>query len=468
MRFKEFNILSEESSSGFVAVGDSHAAAVAVSGRSAWTNLAVIGASSSGNNSLTSRMLSNISSIPRGAVVLISLGGNDTANSLAGSTPRPPDAIASSVASVVDRVKAKRPAKVIFMLFPVGPGRGGRNRDEEATRKSLEYQEQVRDAIKARVAIGGVEVIDLNGSPLTDGVHATMSTYAGVARRVMGMGTPTVSDTPARNGSGELPVGGGLRAGPPYPSRDEDAVRKMQQTLIRLGYPVGYTGADGKYGLRTQNAVRAFKKDNNISGDGLSMSASDLEKLETAKKVDRPSPTGNDVRGRNRPRGADLGDLGDLASLENIGRAKETVEEFLGKGISDEDMNMLIRATAAEASPNSQERAAVAAVILNRVRSGRFPGSIHGVLTQRNQFQAVTGTSYDPGPSRNFTNMSDSTGAAVIGAFIRYLPDMDKSWLNFTSNNPRAYGRGTNINFMYAMRNADDSRVIGQTVFGTA
>ena len=115
---------------------------------------------------------------------------------------------------------------------------------------------------------------------------------------------------------------------------------------------------------------------------------------------------------------------------------------------------MLIRATAAEASPNSQERAAVAAVILNRVRSGRYPNSIEAVLTQRNQFQAVTGTRFDPGPHSNFSNMSNSTGAEVIGAIIRYLPNMDKDWLNFTANNPAAYGRGTNINFMYAMRDA--------------
>lgn len=257
------------------------------------------------------------------------------------------------------------------------------------------------------------------------------------------------------------PVNDGLEAGPPYPSEQMDAVRAMQRKLEELGYSVGSTGIDGKYGPRTTNAVRAFKQDNNISGDGRSISAEELETLNTAQKVDNPTPTGNE--------GGSIGDLGDLASLENIGQAKETVEEFLGSEISDEDMNMLIRATAAEASRNSQERAAVAAVILNRVRSSRFPNNIEAVLTQRNQFQAVTGTSADGHrASPNFTNMSDSTGAEVIGAMIQYLPNMDKTWLNFTSNNPRAYGAGTNINFMYAMRNARDSQVIGQTVFGTA
>ena len=252
-----------------------------------------------------------------------------------------------------------------------------------------------------------------------------------------------------------------LRQGPPYPQEDRDAVSSMQSRLEELGYPVGSTGVDGKYGPRTARAVRAFKQDNNLDNDGSVMSASDLETLDSADRVPNPTSTGNDA-------GASVGDLGDLANLENIGQAKEAVEDFLGSEISDEDMNMLIRATAAEASRNSQERAAVAAVILNRVRSNGFPDTVRAVLTQRNQFQAVTGTRYEPGPSTNFSNMSDRTGGEVVGAIIRYLPQMDKSWLNFTSNNPAAYGRGTNINFMYAMRNADDSRVIGQTVFGTA
>ena len=257
-----------------------------------------------------------------------------------------------------------------------------------------------------------------------------------------------------------LPVPVELEAGPPYPSEDTDAVRDMQSKLEELGYSVGSTGTDGKYGPRTVNAVRAFKQDNNLPGDGRSMSAEEIATLNTAERVANPTSTGNE--------GGSVGDLGDLASLENIGQAKEAVEDFLGSSIDDEEMNMLIRATAAEASPNSQERAAVAAVILNRVRSSSYPNSVQAVLTQRNQFQAVTGTRFDPGPHSNFSNMSNSTGAEVIGAIIRYLPNMDKDWLNFTANNPAAYGRGTNINFMYAMRDAPGAQVIGGTVFGTA
>jgi len=253
----------------------------------------------------------------------------------------------------------------------------------------------------------------------------------------------------------------GLQAGPPYPPEQVDDVKALQTRLEELGYSVGSTGIDGKYGPRTERAVAAFKRDNNVTpATGRNLDATASATLASATKVANPTPTGNE--------GGSIGDLGALADLDNLPEATEVVNDFLGSELEPDEMNMLLRAIASEASTNSQERAAVAAVILNRVRSGRYPNSLEAVLTQRNQFQAVTGTRYDPGPSDGFSYMSNTTAAQVVGALIRYLPNMDRSWLNFTSNNPKAYGRGTNINFMYAMRNARDSQVIGQTVFGTA
>lgn len=254
---------------------------------------------------------------------------------------------------------------------------------------------------------------------------------------------------------------GGVTAGPPYPREVMDTVRTMQRKLEELGYSVGSTGSDGKYGPRTTRAVRAYKTDNNISTPANTLTAEELQSLMSAQPVENPTPS-------NPQASIDDTDLGNLATTDNADQAKQVVEEFLGDSITPREFELLLRATASEASPNAGERAAVAAVILNRIRSSAYPDSMEAVLTQRNQFQAVTGTRYEPGPSRNFTNMSTNTAAQVIGAFIQYLPRMDKSWLNFTSNNPRAYGRGTNINFMYAMRNAPASQVIGQTVFGTA
>ena len=264
----------------------------------------------------------------------------------------------------------------------------------------------------------------------------------------------------------------GLSAGPPYPQEDMEAVRALQTKLQELGYSVGSTGIDGKYGPRTTRAVRAFKTDNNISGDGLTMSADDLEKLNTAERVEEPTPTGNTSRA------ADV-ELGSLADVANLPQAKEVVEEYLGRQISDSDMNMLVRAIASEASGNTRERAAVAAVILNRVRINynNYGASIPAQLRAPAQFQAVTGTRTGPrdsegrrtwtGPHPNYTNMTNRTAGEVIGAIIRLLLDQNRTWMNFTANDLAAYGDGTDPSFRGRVARSSGSQVIGGTVFGT-
>lgn len=252
----------------------------------------------------------------------------------------------------------------------------------------------------------------------------------------------------------------GLQAGPPYPQEDMDAVRALQTKLEDLGYSVGNTGIDGKYGPRTSRAVAAFKKDNNIADadNGRSMSSQDLSALDTAEKVETPSSTGNT---------APAGSVSELPPGD-IEEARTVIEQYIDREISDEELNYFIRAVAAEASPNARERGAVAAVILNRVNSSSYPNNIVAVLRQTNQFQAVTGVPGNRTASRWFRNMTSNTGQQVAAAIVHYLPQSNRSWLNFTSNNPQAYGRGTNIDFMYAMRQSPGAEVIGGTVFGTA
>lgn len=85
-----------------------------------------------------------------------------------------------------------------------------------------------------------------------------------------------------------------LKSGPPYPKEDIPAVKIMQRRLAKLGYSVGSTGVDGKYGPRTAAAVRAFKKDNNISGGGQSV---DVAAIKNAKPVANPHVTGKEAPG---------------------------------------------------------------------------------------------------------------------------------------------------------------------------
>ena len=242
-------------------------------------------------------------------------------------------------------------------------------------------------------------------------------------------------------------------------SGNRNAIKELQQWLNDNGYEAG--PVDGLYGSRTAGAVREFQKDNGLTVDGDAGRQTIGAMLKskgtpTAARIQKAKPQVDPKLVQN-------------IADEDIGAAlKDTVERFLGKEVDQYDLDLLIRATAAEASPNAKERAGVAAVILNRVRSSRYPATIEGVLYQRNQFQAVTGTSVDPGPSVNFTNVGGGTFKGVAKDIVQYLGSMSKSWLNFTSNNPKAYGPGTNLDFMYAMRDAPNSQVVGQTVFGTA
>ena len=131
------------------------------------------------------------------------------------------------------------------------------------------------------------------------GGYSDYSQAMRTCREVGTGGSSAGSTTTTASTRGQAPEQTGeLRAGPPYPREQMAAVRDMQEKLDDLGYSVGTTGADGKYGPRTTNAVRAFKRDFDIDGDGLSMDASALERLASAEPVDNPTPTGNEASGR--------------------------------------------------------------------------------------------------------------------------------------------------------------------------
>jgi len=68
-------------------------------------------------------------------------------------------------------------------------------------------------------------------------------------------------DTPPEPEPGPKPT---LRRGSTGPY-----VVECQNDLISLGYDVGKTGADGKFGKNTEKAVKAFQKDKKLTVDGI-------------------------------------------------------------------------------------------------------------------------------------------------------------------------------------------------------
>jgi|694.fasta_scaffold13339_22 peptidoglycan hydrolase-like protein with peptidoglycan-binding domain len=307
MRFKEFKLFEQSQPAKFYAIGDSHADMIARMGGKDWVNLAI-----GGTSSTDPRMLGNISKIPKGATVLVSQGANDTANAMlrANQTKKPPkdpNIIAANVANVIDKVEAQG-AKVIFMLFPNGPGRG-KSKDAQWYGGS-DYQDKVRAAIKGSI---NVPIIDINGKPLYDGIHAGNATYKEVADQVRakaGAGVtlgPTTSSpgapaTKDKEAAGTKPSSSTpgvptnddtLRAGPPFRLRDKDAVIAMQKRIKGLGYNIGPTGIDGKFGPYTVAALRAFQKDYDLDGDGTTFTKKDSDAITMvmANKIPRVKPS---------------------------------------------------------------------------------------------------------------------------------------------------------------------------------
>lgn len=266
MRFSEFKLV--EAVGKFYTIGDSHAVAVATAGGKDWVNLAI-----GGRSSTDSAMLANITKIPKGATVLVSQGANDTANAMKAAEqskkpPKDPKVIAANVANVVDKVQAQG-ATVIFMLFPNGPGRGA----GLAKYYGGDYQEEVRKAIKDAIS---VPIIDINGKPLTDGVHATMAVYKDVANQVKAKSgdgitlgpagsSPGAPATKDKQGAGTKPSSITLDV---PTSRQGPAVRDVQQVLLALGYKLPTHGADGIRGPETVAAVKEFQQANNLTVDG--------------------------------------------------------------------------------------------------------------------------------------------------------------------------------------------------------
>ena len=145
------------------------------------------------------------------------------------------------------------------------------------------------------------------------------------------------------------------------------------------------------------------------------------------------------------------------------GDSRKVIEDYLGRKINDQEHDMLMRAVYAEASANKNEYANVMAVILNRTRKNG--GTIIDTLSERNAFQAVTGTSKNGHqPSSNFIRGPNEKSAAMINESASSLLGISKSLDSFSAANRNAYGPGTSVAWLDKLQ-AGGGKQIGQTVF---
>lgn len=133
-----------------------------------------------------------------------------------------------------------------------------------------------------------------------------------------------------------------------YGSRGQEVIT-IQTKLKRWGY---YTGSvDGIYGSKTVEAVKYFQRKNGLTVDG--------------------------IAGPN--------------TLKAMGIYTSSSSNSSSSSSSSSDLNLLSRLVYSEARGESYTgQVAVAAVVLNRVRSSSFPNTIAGVIYQSGAFDAVS------------------------------------------------------------------------------
>ena len=140
-------------------------------------------------------------------------------------------------------------------------------------------------------------------------------------------------------------------------------VKTMQTKLIRWGYLTG--SADGVFGAKTKAAVIKFQKNNGLSADGI---------------------------------------VG-TRTAQAMGISLSSSTSSTGGGTSSTDLNLLARVVYGEARREPYTgQVAVAAVVLNRVRSASFPNSVAGVVYQSGAFDCVADGQINMTPNQSAYN----------------------------------------------------------------
>lgn len=450
MRFNEFKILKENKQSPqYYSVGDSHSQGVSAEGkRPGWKALG-----KNGSPSTAAMHLKAIQSIPAGSVVAISLGANDLSIFPNDSTTT----IANRVSSIVNAA-TQQGLEVVFLL----PTLPAPNKPKDPRR------EQLRTSLKNVI---NVPIVDLGVASSSDpmGLHLDPSGYAKIANQVMQSAKPSVTkpEQKLNKGQGAQTKDSLEKLVVPH-SRVGIEVADIQRALIALGYELPKHGVDGVRGPETVSAVKQFQKSVGVTvdGDPGPETVAELNKVIASKGIKIPKSSQSDVKGKLYAV-TDVEDdafekLGGIPKDQLTDKARASAETYLGRSMSDDEWDWLVRATSAESSYNVKSYAMVMGSMLNRARSYGKNGVI-AALKAKNQFQAVTGTAADGHrPSPNFVRGPNAKQLkAICAAAIEYLPRVSHSQRDFTATDPRAYTKGTNIGYLHAMRSRGGQEIAG-------
>ncbi|MBH5316577.1 spore cortex-lytic enzyme [Paenibacillus sp. GSMTC-2017] len=148
-------------------------------------------------------------------------------------------------------------------------------------------------------------------------------------------------------------------------------VYELQGRLTYLGY---YNGKiDGIFGTKTKGAVTWFQWKFGLKSDGV-VGAGTKKKLVAASKEWKPGTTVAES----------------TKAPAKGGKKGSTLAKSNRHGLTENDLQIMANAVYGEARGEPYEgQVAVAAVILNRVKSQSFPNTVYGVIFQPRAFTAV-------------------------------------------------------------------------------
>jgi len=250
--------------------------------------------------------------------------------------------------------------------------------------------------------------------------------------------------------------------------------------ILAVGAIASFIAPKGDPGEKVKSDVDKLKKDLGTGADGGMSPRRDPRRGETKSSVATQQRT-NIGRTKKLTDGFGPGGAGgnvhgqierlyeggkpNASSATITGDPKSNAESYLGREISNDEWDALVRATYAESGRNDKEQAMVMASILNRTRDSKNE-SIIDILNKKNQFQAVTGTSKNPGPSQNYSDGPNQKTKNSILNSTQYLPAISRKQKNFSAANSAAYGPGTNIGWRDKVR--AEGGTIGGSVFNTS
>ena len=175
-------------------------------------------------------------------------------------------------------------------------------------------------------------------------------------------------------------------------------VKELQRRLKQWGY---YNGAvDGIYGKQTVEAVKYFQRKNGLTVDGIAGKATYQA----------------------------LGMNASASVLDNQGGSTSS------SNYTSSDLYLLAKCIYAEARGESYTgQVAVGAVILNRVRSTKFPNTVSGVIYQTGAFTAVTDGQINLAPDKTAMNAAQDAMNGwdpTYGCLYYYNPAVaTSSWI---------------------------------------